>query len=459
MSARLEKIENSEAYLEIEVDAATLEEGFEKAYRKVVKQVTIPGFRKGKVPRAFLEAHFGKEILFEDALEFVVPAAYEKALLELEVDPIAQPDFDIDFEKLQPGSTFEFKVKVAVKPEVVLGPMEGLEISVPKFSVTEEDVNQRMDDLRSRYAQLVEKIEAPAEIGDTVVIDFVGTIEGVPFPGGASEGYQLELGSNTFIPGFESQLVGLKAGESKNVEVRFPDNYHAEDLRGKDAVFETTVVKVETKVMRELNDEFAQEISDFDTMAELIDDVRQNLIKTMEMRREDATKNQAVIKLVELSQVDIAPAVVEMQLETILGQFEQRLATQGISLEQYFQMTRSNVEEFKEDMRPQAIEQAKTNFVLEKMIEEKGIELTDEEIDQQISEIAQQMGVEFDQARQNVEGIMDRIRHNMKIDKAVQYLVDHAVITEVEPDAGEAAGPQDTAEEQESPEQPQETEV
>jgi len=269
----------------------------------------------------------------------------------------------------------------------------------------------------------------------------------------------LELGSNTFIPGFESQLVGLKAGESKNVEVRFPDNYHAEDLRGKDAVFETTVVKVETKVMRELNDEFAQEISDFDTMAELIDDVRQNLIKTMEMRREDATKNQAVIKLVELSQVDIAPAVVEMQLETILGQFEQRLATQGISLEQYFQMTRSNVEEFKEDMRPQAIEQAKTNFVLEKMIEEKGIELTDEEIDQQISEIAQQMGVEFDQARQNVEGIMDRIRHNMKIDKAVQYLVDHAVITEVEPDAGEAAGPQDTAEEQESPEQPQETEV
>ncbi|NLN86816.1 MAG: trigger factor [Syntrophomonadaceae bacterium] len=437
MSARLEKIENSEAYLEIEVDAATLEEGMEKAYRKVVKQVAIPGFRKGKVPRGFLEAHFGKEILFEDTLEFVVPEAYERALQELEVDPIAQPEFDIDIEKLEPGSAFPFKVRVAVKPEVVLGQLEGLEIKIPKFSTSEDDVHARLDDLRSRYAQLVEKIEAPAEIGDTVVIDFVGTTDGVPFPGGASEGYQLELGSDTFIPGFESQLVGLKAGESKAVEVKFPDNYHADDLKGKEAVFQTTVIKVETKVKRELDDEFAQEISDFDTIGELIDDIRLNLVKAMDMRRDEATKNEAVNKIAEVSQVDIAPAVAEMQLDTILSQLEQRLGTQGISLEQYFQMTKSNVDEFREDMRPQAIQQAKTNFVLEKIIEEKGIDLTDAEIDHEIGVIAQQMGVELEQARQNLEGLMERITYNIRIDKAVQYLVDHAVISVIEPEAGE----------------------
>lgn len=453
MSARLEKIENSEAYLEIEVDAATLEEGFEKAYRKVVKQVSIPGFRKGKVPRGFLEAHFGKEILFEDALEFVVPEAYEKAVEELQVDPIAQPEFDIDVEKLEPGVPLQFKVKVAVKPEVVLGQLEGLEISIPRFEVSEDDVNARLEDMRTRYAQLVEKVEAPAQMGDTVVIDFIGTIDGEPFPGGTSQDYQLELGSNTFIPGFESQLVGLHAGESKDVEVKFPDNYHAEDLKGKDAVFKTTVTKVETRVMRELDDEFAQEISDFDTMAELEEDLRQNLNKANEMRRDEAKKNEAVNKAVEISQIDIAPAVAEMQLDTILSQFEQRLGTQGINLEQYFQMTRSNVGEFREDMRPQAIHQAKSNFLLEKIIEEKGIDLTDEEIDLQISEIAQQMGVEFDQARQNLEGVMDRIRYNMKVDKAVQYLVDNAIITEVEPTSAEP-GPIEISEEQ-----PQETEA
>ncbi|MDD4775229.1 MAG: trigger factor [Syntrophomonas sp.] len=453
MSARLEKIENSEAYLEIEVDAATVEQGFEKAYRKVVKQVSIPGFRKGRVPRGFLEAHFGKEILFEDALEAVVPDAYEQALEELQVEPIAQPEFDIDMDKLESGAPFQFKVKVAVKPEVVLGPLEGLEISIPRFEVNEADVEARVDDMRSRYAQLVEKIEAPAELGDTVVIDFVGTFEGEPFPGGSSEGYQLELGSDTFIPGFEVQLVGLKAGESKDVEVKFPDHYHAEDLRGQDAVFKTTVIKVETKVQRELDDEFAQEISDFETMAELIDDVRQNLVKVTEMRRDEAKKNEAVNKAVELSQIDIAPAVVEMQLDTILGGFEQRLGTQGINLEQYFQMTRSNVDEFREDMRPQAIQQAKSNFLLEKIIEEKGIDLTDVEIDQQIAEIAQQMGIEFDQARQNLEGVMDRIRYNMKVDKAIQYLVDHAIITETEAAAEESTLPQ------ESGEQPRETEI
>jgi trigger factor len=427
MDARLEKIENSEAYLEIEVDGATVDEGLEKAFRKVVKQVNIPGFRKGKVPREFLEAHFGKEILFEDALEFLVPDAYEQALDDLKIEPIAQPDFDIG--TIQAGQPLQIKVKVPVKPEVVLGQLEGLEVSIPLIEVTETDVARQLEEMRSRYARLVDKTDEPSEIGDTITIDFVGTIDGIPFPGGTSEDYPLELGSNTFIPGFEEQLLGLKVGESKDVLVAFPAAYHAEDLAGKDAVFQTTVKKIEHRELRELDDELAQEISDFDTIEELRNDIRANLVKANEIRQNGVKKKEVLAKAVELCNIDIAPAVAEMQFQTILSQFEQRMASQGIELDQYFQYTNSNLSEFKNDMYPEAIRTAKTNFMLEKIIADKGFDLTDEEVDKQVEDIAEQMGVEIDQARQNLEGVMDQVRFNMKLDKAIQYLVDNALIT------------------------------
>jgi trigger factor len=428
MSAKLEKIENSEAYLEIEVDAETVEKGLEKAYRKVVKQVSIPGFRKGKIPREFLESHFGKEILFEDALEFIIPGAYEQALDDLRIDPIAQPEFDIG--EIKSGEVFQFKVKVAVKPEVILGKMEGLEVSVPVQKISEADVDRRMEEMRSRYAQLVDKTEAPSELGDTLTIDFVGCIDEVPFEGGTGADYQLELGSNTFIPGFEEQLIGMKAGETKDVKVVFPEAYHAEDLAGKDAVFQTTVNKIEHKELRLLNDEFAQEVSDFDTIEELRNDVRANLEKANEYRQNGIIKKAVLARAVEQCGIDIAPAVIDMQFQTILSQFEQRITSQGISLEQYFQLTNSNLQDFRKDMLPEAESTAKTNFMLEKMVEEKGFELTDEEVDKQIEEIAVQMGVEVDQAKQNLEGVMDKVKLNMRVDKAIKYLVDNAVIIE-----------------------------
>lgn len=430
MGAKLEKIENSEAYLEIEVDAETLEEGLEKAFRKVVKKVSIPGFRKGKIPREFLEAHFGKEILFEDALEFVIPGAYEQALDDLQIDPIAQPEFDIG--EIKSGEVLQFKVKVAVKPEIILGQLEGLEVSVPVQKISEADVERRLEEMRSRYAQLVDKTEAPSELGDTVTINFAGCVDGVPFEGGTGEDYQLELGSNTFIPGFEEQLIGLKAGESKDVKVVFPESYHAEDLAGKDAVFQTTVNKIEHKELRPLNDEFAQEVSDFETIEELRNDLKENLVKANEYRQNEVTKKEVLARAIEQCSIDIAPAVVEMQFKTILSQFEERIGSQGINLEQYFQLTNSNLDEFKQDMLPEAKRNAKTSFMLEKIVEEKGFELRDEEVDKQIEEIAEQMGVDFDQAKQNLEGVMDKVRFNIKVDKAIQYLVDNAVITEKE---------------------------
>lgn len=437
MTARLEKVEKSEAYLEFEVDAATLETGLEKAYRKVVKQVTIPGFRKGKVPREFLEAHFGKEVLYEDALEFVVPEALEQALTELDIEPLAQPELDIG--EIKSGQPLNIKVKVAVKPEIVLGQVEGLEVGIPAMKVTEEDVDHRLEEMRNRYAQLVEKSDEPSELGDTLTVDFVGSIDGVPFEGGSSEDYQLELGSHTFIPGFEEQLTGLKLGDVKDVQVTFPAAYHAEDLAGKEAVFKTTVKKVEHRQLRPLDDDFAQEVSDFDTMAELRDDVRSYLEKANDIKMSATKKKEVLAKAVDQCNIDIAPAVAEAQFQNILSQFEQRLAGQGIALDQYFQMTNSNLNEFRQDMFPEAERNAKTNFMLEKIVDEKGFELTDEEVDQYIKEIADQMGVELDQARQNLAGVMDQVRHNMKVEKAVQYLVDHAVITEIEATAADPA--------------------
>jgi trigger factor len=439
MDARLEKIEKSEAYLEIEVDAEALEGGLEKAYRKVVKQVNIPGFRKGKVPRDLLEAHFGKEVLYEDAMEFIVPDAYENALNNLDIDAIAQPEFDIG--EINPGQNLLIKVKVAVKPEVLLGALEGLEIVIPATEVTEADVDKRLEDMRAHYAKLAEKTDSPSELGDSVNIDFVGSIDGVPFEGGTGEDYQLELGSNTFIPGFEEQLIGLKAGDKAEVKVTFPETYHAEELAGKDAVFQTTVNKVEYKELRELDDDFAQEVSNFDTLEELRNDIRDNLIKANEYRQKEFKKKEVLSRALEVCEIELAPAAIEMQFQNMLNQFEQRLQSQGIGLDQYFQITQSNLNRFREELLPEAERNAKTNFMLEKIVEEKGFELTDEEVDKQIEEIAQQMGVEFDQAKQNLEGVMDKVRFNMKIDKAVDYLVDNAVIKEPENET-EAAKPE-----------------
>ena len=428
MSARLEKIEKSEAHLNIEVDAQTFEEGLQKAYKKVVKQVAIPGFRKGRVPRELLEAHFGREILFEDAVEMVVPGAFEEALKELNIDPIAQPEFEI--EEIKEDNILKFKAVVPVKPEFELGQIEGLEVSIPILEMDESDVDRRMEDMAAHYAQLVEKTDEPAEMGDTATIDFEGFIDDVAFEGGAGEDYPLELGSHSFIPGFEEQVVGLKVGDTADVLVKFPDGYHAEELAGKNAVFKVTVHKIETKQARELNDEFAQEVSNFDNIAELRDDVRKNLETSMENHKKSLIRDAVLQKILESNQFDVPGAIVKMQLQTMLNQFAEQLKMQGLSIEQYFQLTGRNVDRFNEEMWPEGEKNARTNFVLEKIVEEKGIELSDEELDNQIVEIATSMGMEPDQAKQNLAGVMEDFTYRLKIQKAIDYLVDNAVVTE-----------------------------
>jgi trigger factor len=270
------------------------------------------------------------------------------------------------------------------------------------------------------------------ESGDVATIDFAGYIDGELFEGGAGEDYSLEIGSNTFIPGFEEQLIGARIGEEKEVKVTFPEEYHAEDLAGKEALFKVTVKTIETRKLRELDDEFAQEVSQFDTLAEFKEDIRNNLVQMMEGRKKEFINQEVLDKAVAASEIPLAEAVVNMQIEHMLQQFSQRLASQGLTLEQYYQFTASTQEDLENDMRPEAERTAKINFLLEKIVEEKGIEVTDEEMDKQIEEAAQGMGVDPEQAKQNLAGIMDNLEFSVKMDKAVKYLVDHAKIEEYE---------------------------
>ncbi|MGE5391819.1 MAG: trigger factor [Deltaproteobacteria bacterium] len=431
MEARLEKIESGEAYIEIVVDAERLEEGLQTAYRKVVRQVSIPGFRKGRVPRELLEAHFGKEILYQDALEAIIPDAYEFALAELDIAPIAQPDFDFsNMEEMEAGKPFTFNAKVAVKPDFELPDLTGLEITTPIFAVKEEDVAKRLDDMQNRYSQLVEKTDEPAAVGDTAEIDFEGFVDGIAFPGGKGENYPLELGSGTFIPGFEDQVVGLKVGEEADVKVTFPETYHAEDLAGKEAVFKVKVKKIETHEKRPLNDEFAQEVSSFDTLKELEEDIKNNLLQMIENQKKDFLRQQVLDKAMERADIPVPDSVVKAQLEVMLEQMAQRLKAQGLSLEMYFQYTQSNVEEFNKEMWPEAYRIAKVNFLLEKLIEDKDITVTEEEIDQKIEEASSGLGVDPAKVKETLNTMRDSMSYGLKTDKAVAYLLDNAHITE-----------------------------
>jgi len=431
MVAKLEKIENSEAYLNIKVDTEKFEEGLQKAYKKVVKQVAIPGFRKGKVPRPLLEAHFGKEVLYEDALEFVVPDAFAAAIQELGLEPIAKPEYT--FNTIEAGKPVEFSVKVAIKPEVKLGQMEGIQINIPKFEVSEEHVNEVLENMRLRYAESIEKTDEPAELGDALDIDFEGFINDEPFAGGSAKDYRLVLGSNSFIPGFEDQLVGLKAGESKDVKVTFPEAYHAQDLAGKDAVFKVTVKKVFGRKLRELNDEFAQEISEYETMEELKANIRKDLENTSETKKRNAIRSAIINKIIEVCDLTVSPTVIEEEIQHMMEQFDHRLQHQGFSLERYLKMTGATVDSFKEEVRPEAERNVKSHFILEKLIQEKGIEASDEELDKEISKIASRMNISPEEARQGLgDAALDNIKMNLLIDKALQYLIDHAVITETE---------------------------
>jgi len=427
MKSKLERIEKNEVALEIEVPEEKVAAALDKAFKKVAQRVTVPGFRKGRVPRPVLEAYYGKEILYEDALEQVIPAAYEQAVEENDIEPVSQPAIDVV--QMEEGKPLIFTARVVVKPEVILGQVEGIEVSRPPIEVKEEDVERRLQVMRDRYAKLVEiGDDTPTKEGDVLTIDFAGYIDGEPFPGGKGEDYSLELGSKTFIPGFEEQLVGAKVGEEREITVRFPDDYHAEDLAGKEALFKVKIKEAKRRELSPLNDEFAQEVSEFETLEELREDIRKNLVEMAEQRARQMMKDELIAKAADSAEVDIPRDMIENQVDVMLEQFQERLLYQGVSLEQYLEMTGATVEDLKEEYRPQAERIVRNNLVLEKVAEQYNIKVTDEDFEQQMNKVAGDFGMNVDEVKKRVAGSRARIERGILLDKAVEYLVEKAVV-------------------------------
>lgn len=430
MKATAERIEKNTVLLEIEVEAEKMEQAMDQAYRKIVKQVNIPGFRRGKAPRFMVERYVGKETLFGEAAEIVVPEAYTEALKETETEPIAQPKIDIV--QGEPGKPLIFKATVEVKPEVTLGEYKGLEVKRPSTEVTEEDVNKELERLQNRHARLITVEDGEVQNGDTAIIDFTGYVDGEAFEGGTAENYSLTIGSGTFIPGFEEQLVGVKVGEEKDVNVTFPEDYHAENLAGKPATFKVKVKELKRKELAPLDDEFAKDVSEFDTLEELKNDIRNKLKQTAEEQAKAAVENGAVDAAVANATVEIPEVMVEQKVDQMLNNVNQRLMQQGINLDQYFQYTNTSVDEMRQRMKPDAEKTVRNELVLDAIAKAEKIEASEEEINEELKKIAEYVRQDVEIVRKTLElqGEMGHIIQNIVRRKTVSFLAENAKVIE-----------------------------
>ena len=424
MSAKWEKLEGNRGVLTVEVGADKVNEGLDAAFKKVVKQINVPGFRKGKMPRQMFEKRFGVEALYQDALDFILPEAYAAAVEEAGIDPVDRPEIDVD--QMEKGQNLIFKATVTVKPEVKLGDYKGLEVEAVNTEVTEEDVNNELARMQQRFAELVVKEEGKAELGDTVVIDFEGFVDGEAFEGGKAENYSLELGSNSFIPGFEDQVVGLEAGQEKDIEVSFPEEYHAAELAGKPAVFKIKLHEMKTKQLPELDDEFAKDADEeVETLAELKEKTKKSLEESKKQEAEHAVRDAVVEKATANAEIEIPEVMVENELDQMLKEFEQRLQMQGMNLELYFQFSGQDEAALKGQMKEDAEKRVRTNLVLEAIVKAENINVTDEEVDAEIAKMAEMYQMEVDHIKAAL-GSLEGIKADMNIRKAVDFLVENS---------------------------------
>ncbi|WP_164668454.1 trigger factor [Virgibacillus doumboii] len=421
MSAKWEKQEGNEGVLTIEVSAEEFDRGLDQAFKKVVKDVQIPGFRKGKVPRKIFENRFGVESLYQDAVDIILPDAYVKAVEETGIEPIEQPEVDI--EEIEQGKDLIFTAKVQVKPEVELGDYKGLEVEEQSVEVTDEDVDHEIEHQREHHAELTVKEEGSVEEGDTVVMDFEGFLGDEPFEGGKGEDHSLEIGSGQFIPGFEEQMVGKKPGEETEIEVTFPEDYHAENLAGQKATFKVKIHEVKAKELPELDDEFAKDV---DEEVETLEELKTKKKEEMEAQKKQDAENQKRESLVEQASdnanVDIPEAMVNTELDRMMQEFEQRLQMQGMTMEMYFQFSGQDENALKEQMKEDAEKRVKTNLTLEAIYNEENLEVTDEDVDKELENMASMYGTEVEQLKQMLGGNADAIKEDLKFRKAIEFL-------------------------------------
>ena len=425
MSLQVEKMEKNMAKLTIEVSAEDLEKAMQSAYQKAKGRISIPGFRKGKAPRKMIEQMYGKGIFLEDAVNALIPEHYSKALSECELEIVSQPQIDVT--QMEPGKALIFTAEVAVKPEVTLGEYKGVEVPKAEIEVTEEEIESAIKREQEKNSRTITVEDRAAEEGDIVTIDFEGFVDGEAFEGGKGEAYPLTLGSHTFIPGFEEQLVGAKTGDHVEVNVTFPEEYQAKELAGKAAVFQCDVKKIEAKELPELNDDFAKDVSEFDTLAEYKEDVKKNLTESKEKEALRAKEDAAIEKIIENAEMEIPEAMLDTQCRQMMDDFGRRMQSQGLSMEQYFQFTGQTAEKMMEDMKPQALKRIQTRLVLEKIVEVENIQPTEEEVNEEISKMAAMYKMEADKLKELVgEREMEQMKKDMAVQKAVTFVAEAA---------------------------------
>lgn len=423
MNASWEKTENNRGVLTVEVDAETVEKALSQAFRKVVKKVTVPGFRKGKVPRAIFERRFGVEALYEDALDILLPDAYASAVKETGIEPVDRPEIDI--EQMEKGKPLIFKATVTVKPEVKLGEYKGLEVPKKDFDVKPEDVDAELEAMRQRQGQLEAVEEGSVEKGDRVIIDFEGSIDGEPFEGGKADGFSLEVGSGRMIPGFEDQLVGMSPGEEKTISVTFPEDYHAKELSGKEASFRIKLHEIKRLRLPELDDEFAQDVSEFDTLEELRADIENKLKEKAKREEEEYRRNQLVEMAAANAEIDLPPVMVEHEIDHMLEHFEQHLRFQGMNLDLYKQFSGKDDKALRDEFREEAEKKVRANLVLEAIAKEENLQVTEQEIDEEIEKLAEQLNRPKEEVRRLLEERdgLEGIKNQLLTRKAVDLLV------------------------------------
>ncbi|WP_163970152.1 trigger factor [Oceanobacillus halotolerans] len=427
MSAKWEKQEGNEGVLTIEVSAEEFDRALDKAFQKVKKDVQIPGFRKGKIPRNIFEKRFGVEALYQDAVDIVLPDAYMKAVEETGIEPIAQPEVDI--ETIEQGQDLVFTAKVEVKPEVTLGEYKGLEVEEQSVEVTDEDVDHELEHQREHHAELIVKEDGTVEEGDTVVMDFEGFIDGEAFDGGKAEDHSLEIGSGQFIPGFEEQLIGKSAGEETEIQLTFPEDYHAEELAGKEATFKVKIHEIKEKELPELDDEFAKDV---DEEVESLDELKKKKKEQLEEQKKQEAENEKretlVTKASDNAEATIPDAMVQTELDRMMQEFEQRLQMQGMTLDMYFQFSGQDEAALKDQMKEDAEKRVKTNLTLEAIFEKENLEVTDEDVNAELENMASMYGTDVEQLKQMLGGNTDAIKEDMKFKKAIDFLVDESKV-------------------------------
>lgn len=424
MKSKVEKTENAnEVKLEITIEAEKFEEAIKKVYLQSAKYINIPGFRKGKAPMNIVEKYYGKEIFYEDAFNEVAGKGYEEALEENEIEAVTRPNIEVT--QIEKGKDLIFTAVVGIKPEVKLGKYKGIEIPKIEYNVTDEDIDKEIKQMQEKNSRLVAVEGGTVEKGNITVIDFEGFVNGEPFEGGKAEGHELEIGSGAFIPGFEDQIIGMKVEEEKEIKVKFPDEYFSTDLAGKEATFKVKLHEIKKKELPELDDEFAKDVSEYDTLEEL----RNNIKEKQTKRNEEKTKyekQEAVIKAVtEETTIDIPEGMIEIEEENMLKDIEQRLSYQGIKLEQYLQMIGKTEIEVKKEYEPQAVQAIKSRLVLEAIIKEEKIEATDEEINNKIKEMAESYGKKEEEIKDN-ENIRKYIKDGIENEKAIEMMITNA---------------------------------